>query len=124
MKKIIITNKQLNEAMTIMPKTNNPTDIANMVNTGDTMKQQTISNPNSNSNSPVSKKDITITKDTNGKYNPNDIKAGMEKLGNEQGSLTFVPSKDTTTPSTTNTLMEKHTQKNTLKKSENSMVKL
>jgi hypothetical protein len=106
MKKIIISNKQLDEAMTIVPKTNNPADIANMVNTGDTMKQQTIVNPNSNINSPVSKKNISITKDSTGKYNPNDIKAGMEKLGKEQGSLTFVPTSDTGI-STTNTLMEK-----------------
>ena len=107
MKKIIISNKQLDEAMTMVPKTNNPADIANMVNTGDTMKQQTIVNPNSNINSPVSKKNISITKDPTGKYNPNDIKAGMEKLGREQGSLTFVPTRDTATTSTTNTLMEK-----------------
>ena len=106
MKKIIISNKQLDEAMTMVPKTNNPADIANMVNTGDTTKQQTIVNPNSNINSPVSKKNISITKDPTGKYNPNDIKAGMEKLGREQGSLTFVPTSDTGT-STTNTLMEK-----------------
>ncbi len=107
MKKIIISNKQLDEAMTIVPKTNNPADIANMVNTGDTMKQQTIVNPNSNINSPVSKKNISITKDPTGKYNPNDIKAGMEKLGKEQGSLTFVPTRDTLDTSTTNTILEK-----------------
>lgn len=107
MKKIIISNKQLDEAMTIVPKTNNPADIANMVNTGDTMKQQTIVNPNSNINSPVSKKNISITKDPTGKYNPNDIKAGMEKLGKEQGSLTFVPTRDTLDTSTANTIVEK-----------------